>query len=220
MVEAKLCGECGVIHRPGENTLCPGWRPGPYVPRTATAEEDMFHRVLAFMRESDEWGMPDDVMRSAREAGLVIVSALKPLSARLSELEQRAAGVVEALDALVPKELQSNVAQVLDFSNAKFFDVRLRGVKLRAIVGVEVVAGELWAHLSVSAQVPARLPTWDELGWCKRYFLGDRKAIQVLPPKAEYVNIHPHVLNLYACLDRDPLPDFRVAIDATGRAGL
>jgi hypothetical protein len=30
--EPKLCGECGAIHRPGENTLCPGWRPGPFVP--------------------------------------------------------------------------------------------------------------------------------------------------------------------------------------------
>lgn len=32
MAEPKLCGECGVSHRPGENTLCPGWRPGPFVP--------------------------------------------------------------------------------------------------------------------------------------------------------------------------------------------
>jgi hypothetical protein len=29
---AEMCGECGCIHRPGENTLCPGWRPGPFVP--------------------------------------------------------------------------------------------------------------------------------------------------------------------------------------------
>ncbi len=145
---------------------------------------------------------------------------MKTLPARLTEFVQRAAGVVEALAALLPTELQSNVVLFRDYDNAKFFDVRLNGVKLRAIVGVEIVAGELWAHLSVSAQTPARLPTWDELGWCKRYFLGDRKAIQVLPPKAEYVNIHPHVLNLYAPLDRDPLPDFRVAIDATGKAGI
>lgn len=33
--EARLCGECGCIHRPGENTLCPGWRPGPFVPTPA-----------------------------------------------------------------------------------------------------------------------------------------------------------------------------------------
>lgn len=145
---------------------------------------------------------------------------MKSLPARLSQLEQRAAGVVEALGALLPGVLQSNVRRVRDYDNAKFFDVRLRGVKLRAIVGVEIFEGELWAHLSVSAQAPARLPTWDELGWCKRYFLGDRKAIQVLPPKAEYVNIHPHVLNLYAPLDRDPLPDFRVVITETGQVGI
>lgn len=36
--EPELCGECGVIHRPGENTLCPGWRPGPFVPAPADAE--------------------------------------------------------------------------------------------------------------------------------------------------------------------------------------
>jgi hypothetical protein len=28
----ELCGECGCQHRPGENTLCAGWRPGPFVP--------------------------------------------------------------------------------------------------------------------------------------------------------------------------------------------
>jgi hypothetical protein len=145
---------------------------------------------------------------------------MQPLRDRLTEFMDRKAGVVEVLDALLPRELQSNVRRIRDYDNAKFFDVRLGGVKLRAIVGVEVVDGELWAHLSVSAQTPARLPSWAELGWCKRYFLGDRKAVQVFPIKAEYVNIHPHVLNLYAPLDRDPLPDFRVAIDATGKAGI
>ncbi len=145
---------------------------------------------------------------------------MKTLPARLTEFAQRAAGVVEALDELLPREPQSNVRRVRDYDNAKFFDVRLDGTKLRAIVGAEVVADELWAHLSVSAQVPARLPTWKELTWCKSYFLGDRKAVQVFPVKAEYVNIHPHVLNLYAPLDRDPLPDFRVMITETGQVGI
>lgn len=27
----QLCGECGCRHYPGENTLCPGWRPGPFI---------------------------------------------------------------------------------------------------------------------------------------------------------------------------------------------
>jgi hypothetical protein len=31
-VPRAMCGECGCIHRPGENTLCPGWRPGPFIP--------------------------------------------------------------------------------------------------------------------------------------------------------------------------------------------
>ncbi len=31
-VPQAMCGECGCIHRPGENTLCPGWRPGPFIP--------------------------------------------------------------------------------------------------------------------------------------------------------------------------------------------
>lgn len=145
---------------------------------------------------------------------------MRTLQGRITEFVERAAGVVEALDALLPATHQPNVRQVLDYSNAKFFDVRLNGVKLRAIVGVEVFEGELWAHLSVSAQAPARLPNWKELGWCKGYFLGDRKAIQVFPVRAEYVNIHPNVLNLYAPLDRDPLPDFRVAIDETGQVGI
>jgi hypothetical protein len=144
---------------------------------------------------------------------------MQTLPVRLTEFEQRKAGVVEALDTLLPRELQPNVRRSLDYDNAKFFDVRLAGVKLRVIVGVEIVAGELWAHLSVSAQAPARLPSWAELGWCKRYFLGDRKAVQVFPVKAEYVNNHPHVLNLYAPLDRDPLPDFRT-IDAKGKVGI
>lgn len=35
---AALCGECGVTHKPGENSLCPGWRPGPYIDCVATDE--------------------------------------------------------------------------------------------------------------------------------------------------------------------------------------
>ena len=39
----------------------------------ATAEtENLFQRVLTFMRQSDEWGTPSDVLRSAEEAGISI----------------------------------------------------------------------------------------------------------------------------------------------------
>lgn len=66
--------------------------------------------------------------------------------------------------------------------------------------------GRAWLHLSVSHS--QRIPTWGELGLVKEAFLGDREAYQVLPPKKRYVNIHPHVLNLFAPLEEPVLPDF------------
>lgn len=67
--------------------------------------------------------------------------------------------------------------------------------------------GRRWLHLSVSRR--NRLPSWEDLREVKAIFLGPtRKAIQILPPEAEYVNLHPYVLHLWACLDGDPLPDF------------
>lgn len=67
--------------------------------------------------------------------------------------------------------------------------------------------GREWAHLSTSFQ--HRLPRWPELVEAKETFLGDVLAVQVLPPRAEYVNANPYVLHLFACLDGRPLPDFR-----------
>lgn len=65
-----------------------------------------------------------------------------------------------------------------------------------------------WLHLSVSHRV--RIPSWRELREAKELFLGDREAYSVLPPQARYVNIHPHVLHLFALLDPAAvaLPDF------------
>ena len=100
------------------------------------------------------------------------------------------------------------------------YSVRLRGVSLIAIVEPELHDSELWLHLSVSATRPARVPTWDELKWCKEIFVGDRKAVTVLPKRAEYVNEAPHVLHLFAALERDPLPDFRVTCSVLGRVAI
>jgi hypothetical protein len=67
--------------------------------------------------------------------------------------------------------------------------------------------GKRWIHFSVAS--PDRLPSWDTLVEMKELFLGqDRKAIQVIPPKSEHVNIHPNCLHLFVCVDNDPLPDF------------
>lgn len=83
------------------------------------------------------------------------------------------------------------------------------GDSLSVIVSGSTEAdGRRWAHVSLSR--PSRLPSWDDVREVKDAFIGrDRKAIQVLPPEAEYVNIHPHVLHLWCCLDGDGLPDFR-----------
>lgn len=67
--------------------------------------------------------------------------------------------------------------------------------------------GRTWLHVSIAS--PDRMPTYDELIELKATFVGeDRKAIMVLPPRSEHVNIHPNCLHLYCCLDGDPLPDF------------
>ncbi len=120
--------------------------------------------------------------------------------------------IARAMADLAPRTLQPNVRRTGDFINAAHYTVRLAGCVLTAILECECVDDELWGHLSTCCQKPKpRVPSWDELRWCKEYFLGDRKAIQVLPPRAEYVNVHAHVLHLYAPLERDPLPDFRGA---------
>lgn len=138
----------------------------------------------------------------------------------MKDYQSRHEDIERALLDLRPRTLQSNVRLTLDAANALQCTVRLDGVKLTTILEVECIDGELWGHLSVCAQSPARVPSWSELRWCKEYFLGgDRKAVQVLPCRAEYVNVHPHVLHLYAPLERDPLPDFR-GRDATGKLSI
>lgn len=68
--------------------------------------------------------------------------------------------------------------------------------------------GKRWRHVSVSAA--DRLPTWDEMVAVKEIFIGTQEtALQLFPPRKEWVNEHPHVLHLWHCLDGRPVPDFR-----------
>lgn len=82
--------------------------------------------------------------------------------------------------------------------------------KLRVTCSARTEAdGKRWMHVSCGR--PDRLPSWDELVLVKETFIGaERLAIQVIPPRAQHVNIHPNVLHLWCCLDGDPTPDFRV----------
>jgi len=60
-----------------------------------------------------------------------------------------------------------------------------------------------WLHLSVSRL--GRLPTWNELKGAKELFLGDRLAIQLLPPKSHWISIS-ECLHLFHRLDADTVP--------------
>lgn len=81
------------------------------------------------------------------------------------------------------------------------------------IISGTVKEGKRWVHLSLSRG--DRVPDWEELKAVKSRFLGDEAlAIQVFPPKSQWVNVHPHCLHLWQCVDGDPLPDFREQIGA------
>lgn len=63
---------------------------------------------------------------------------------------------------------------------------------LHAIVSKD---GDKW-HLSISHN--DRLPSWDELADARYRFVPDRALMaQLLPPRAEWVNLHPRTLHLW-----------------------
>ncbi len=87
---------------------------------------------------------------------------------------------------------------------------RITGDPLKVIISGRVEDdGRRWIHVSCSHR--NRLPSWQTLREVKDTFIGkERKAIQVLPPQSEYVNLHNYGLHLWCCLDGDGLPDFRI----------
>lgn len=55
--------------------------------------------------------------------------------------------------------------------------------------------GGLW-HLSVSHT--GRLPSWDEVADARYRFIPDRaRMAMLLPPRAEWVDVHPRTLHLW-----------------------
>ena len=80
------------------------------------------------------------------------------------------------------------------------------GLKIIESDGGKLEYGE-WLHVSFS--YPDHLPTWEDTGMVKRILIGpDDSAIIVLPPQAEYVNIHPYCLHLWHRLDGASAPKF------------
>lgn len=75
------------------------------------------------------------------------------------------------------------------------------------ITNVEPIGpnGEKEHHLSISH--PARYPTWDEIAEARYKFLPDALTFALyLPPKAEYVNLHPNCFHLHEVHDSRTAP--------------
>ena len=68
--------------------------------------------------------------------------------------------------------------------------------------------GRRWLHVSASRR--DRVPDWYDLKLVKQTFLPALTALQVLPTVDKYVNLSPNVLHLWACVDGDVVPDFRI----------
>ncbi|MGC4052889.1 MAG: hypothetical protein QM757_26475 [Paludibaculum sp.] len=85
----------------------------------------------------------------------------------------------------------------------------LRRDGLRVILSAAVERdGKPWLHVSFSRM--DRIPSYEDMTDVKDAFVGrDRKALQVLVPADQHVNINGNVLHLWAPLEHDPLPDFR-----------
>lgn len=71
----------------------------------------------------------------------------------------------------------------------------------------QISDGKAWLKVTVSR--PNRLPNHEDLCLVKREFIGiGRLALQLFMPEDELVKITPTCLNLWYCLDGDPLPAF------------
>ena len=67
--------------------------------------------------------------------------------------------------------------------------------------------GKTWHHVSVSRK--SRLPSYEDLCFVKKVFIGeDKTAYQIFAKKSDHVNIHPYCLHLWHCVDGDVTPDF------------
>ena len=118
----------------------------------------------------------------------------------------RASDAAQWLARLAPEALPPGVERTVNDAHSKWYRVRLGTVPLMAVLEIEVWQGELWAHLSVTGRTAP--PTLAEIGWCRDLFIGDRKAIQVMPRKGEAREAGPRTVHMYAPLESDALPSF------------
>lgn len=134
---------------------------------------------------------------------------------RISSLEKAAAVLAEEEHTVeMPPWADEVIPRILPAGWVKRTQPYLHyfsGDRLGVILSARTEAdSKRWLHVSVSR--PSRLPSWADVQRVKDIFVGPQKlAVQVLPRKGDYVNMHQHCLHLWSCLDGDPVPDFRTA---------
>lgn len=70
----------------------------------------------------------------------------------------------------------------------------------RNLHGKQESFGALRWHLSISCR--NRYPTWDEIRDARYEFVPDDcTMVMVLPPKADYVNVHPNCFHLHEIVE-------------------
>lgn len=74
-------------------------------------------------------------------------------------------------------------------------------------------------HLSIST--PTRYPSWDEIADARYDLLPDSiQVAMMLPPRAQYVNVHPYVFHLWESRDTGiPIEEGEAAGQARTRDG-
>ena|SRR6266566_30072 len=61
--------------------------------------------------------------------------------------------------------------------------------------------GRMWLHVSLSKPNSKKIPSYEDIQLLRKLFIGeDRECYLIFPPKARYINIHPGVIHLWACL--------------------
>lgn len=118
----------------------------------------------------------------------------------------RARDAARWLARLAPERLPPGCELTVNDEQSKWYRLRLGVLPVRAILEIEIWQGELWAHLAVTGR--AAPPSLPEVSYCRDLFLGDRKAIQILPRKLERSEAGARTVHLYAPLDSDALPSF------------
>lgn len=78
--------------------------------------------------------------------------------------------------------------------------------------------GHVWLHVSLSRA--ARVPDYGDIVEVKDLFIGgEREALQVFAPRAEWVSDHPYCLHLWHRVGRRVMPDLR-RVTMSGRPTL